>query len=162
MTFATYKDSIARLVTDEIAKAWFRAGHQLTGSLIRDLDIRFTEQVGKISVEVWMNNYGQYMDRGVSRSNIPYERGSGAGKSLYIDGLFKYVQLRMGLFGDEALSVAFAIANKHKKTGMPIRTQGRGTGWILKATDNIMPQFVDVSIKYIGEQVQTELERIKI
>jgi len=162
LTYETYQQDLARVITDEIAKAWFRQGHQLTGSLIRDLDIRFINTPGRITCEVWMNNYGQYVDRGVKAANIPYQRGSGRGKSLYIEGLMKYVQLRMGLFGKEAMSVAFAIANKHKKSGMPLRTRGRGTGWIAKATDNIMPQFLDLSIKYIGSEVQIEIERIKI
>jgi hypothetical protein len=58
----------------------------------------------------------------VPAGRIPYGDGKGGGHSAYIQGLIKYAQQRFGASGKEAVSIAFAIAKKHKKEGMP--TQG--------------------------------------
>ena len=70
--------------------------------------------------------YAGIINRGVPSERIPYKRGSGAKTSKYIDGLIDYVLRRMGIAGAQGVSIAFAIANKHKKYGMPSLTDYKG------------------------------------
>lgn len=160
--FNTYQSIIKDVVSHELERQWFSQGHRLTNKLISDLKIETTERVGSILTEVYMYNYGSYMDRGVKPSAVPYQRGSGAGKSLYIEGLKRYVMLRMGLDDKKALGVAFAIATKQKQRGIPIRTNGNGTGWISKGADVFMPRLSDEAVDYMGKVIEIELEKIKI
>lgn len=160
--FNTYKAITKDIITHELERQWFSQGHRLTNKLINDLKVEIVERVGTVMIDVYMYNYGSYMDRGVKAANVPYQRGSGAGKSLYIEGLKRYVMLRMGLDDKKALGVAFAIATKQKQKGIPIRTNGNGTGWMTKAADVMMPQLSDEAIKYMGTVIDLELEKIKI
>jgi hypothetical protein len=105
---------IGNKVIESIKDEWILKGHNLTDSFINSLEIRETPS----GIEIWGNTYSKYVNRGVPAANIPYQRGSGAGKSKYITGLHNYVILRMGLSEKEALGVAFAIAETHKKNGM--------------------------------------------
>ena len=56
--------------------------------------------------------------------------------------------------------MAFAIANKHKKTGMQIRTGGRGTKWIEKATPKVDRRVIDITAKYLDGVVETIIKRL--
>lgn len=131
-----------------IATAFRQAGHSLTGELIRDIEV-VSKAFGKeLGVEGWIRNYGVYLDRGVPHERIPYRMGSGAGHSLYIEGLIRYVRKRLNIAdARQGKSVAFAIAykQKYKRYGMPIRTRGKGTGWLTRAMemhDNDIRKFV--------------------
>ena len=162
-SFADYKKLVTKIVVRELAVQWARNGHKLTNNLIDSIKVDITNQVSSVLIEVYMNDYGSYMDRGVKNTNIPYSgNGGGGGTSLYIEGLKKYAEMRMGLNGDEALRAAFAIATKHKQKGMPLRTNGNGTGWLTKSTDKIIPEVANVTSRWVGSIVDTTLEKIKI
>jgi len=111
----------------EISKAF--AQHALTNKLPKTLRFESESSEDKAELRMYGLKYGIFLDRGVKAANIPYSRGSGAGSSKYIDGLTRYANLRLGLSGKDALSFAFAVANKQKKVGMPIKTKGAGTAW---------------------------------
>jgi len=149
-------------VTREVAQSWAANGHKLTNNLVESLKVDITNKASSILIEGYMFDYGSAMNDGVPASSIPFNRGSGAGKSLYIAGLEKYVEMRMGLSGKEALSVAFAIATKQKRLGMPIRTRGRGTKWINKSMDKMLPEISNLTARFIGEAVEVTLRKIKI
>ena len=90
-------------------------------------------------------------------SKIPYERGSKRGTSKYIDGLIEYVKQRMNIADlKRQKSIAFAIATKQKKVGMPIRTRGKGTQWLTKALD----EHQDDILRYVSEWAGKEMDII--
>lgn len=96
-------------------------GHYLTGRLEKSIEMRTFEETDKLIGQILMESYGVILDKGVGANRIPYQRGSGAKKSKYIEALFAYVKLRRPSMGDkQALSFAFAIANAAKKTGHPL------------------------------------------
>lgn len=161
-SFTDYKTLVTKIIVRELAIQWARNGHKLTNSLVDNIKVDIAQSATSVLIDVYMFNYGQYMDRGVPASSIPYQRGSGRGRSLYIEGLKAYVERRMGISGDEALRVAFAIATKHKQRGMPLRTRGKGTGWITKGTDKIMPELLNLTGRYVGGVVDGILEKVKI
>ena len=162
LSFNTYQQLITNVIKREVNLAWIKKRHKLTGGLVENMDVRIDSQDKNILIDVYMYPYGLIQDRGVQAGRIPYQRGSGAGKSLYIASLERYVEMRMGLSGKKALSVAFAIANKQKKVGMQIRTRGRGTGWLTLAADKMMPEIDNLSMRYIDSVVESTLEKIKI
>lgn len=161
-SFQSYKQLVTKIITREIAISWAKKRHKLTNSLPQNIRIDASETPGAITVDVSMFQYGAIQDKGVSASRIPFERGSGAGRSLYIDALTKYAEQRMGLSGKDAKSAAFAIATKQKKYGMRISDRGKGSGWLQQASDNLMPDFSNISSNYLGTIIKTTLERIKI
>ncbi len=137
-------------------------GHSLTGELITSLEYRVRTTAGSVVVEFLSNEYGAYLNTGVSSSRIPYTPGGKrrGGQSKYIQGLIRYVERRMGLRGREAVGVAFAIARAHKREGMPTRASyrfsknGRRTGWV----DVILKQESDEIERQVREFVGRELE----
>ena len=74
-------------------------------------------------IQGYVLDYMATINTGVTASRIPYSRGSGARSSQYIQGLTNYVKRRMGKSDKEAKSIAFAIASKHKKEGMPTKSE---------------------------------------
>ena len=87
-------------------------------------------------IDFLLNDYGMILNFGVEPERIPYTPNSGKKQSKYIDALKKYVTKRMGKSGKEAERIAFAIAKKQKKDGMPTKgsfkysKNGRRTGAI--------------------------------
>lgn len=132
---------IKDVIVKEVAKSFEVQGHKMAGALINNIQWVTTESTDKILMQMLMQMYGIYLDRGVKAENIPYTPPSGrGGKSKYIEGLIRYVEKRIGLSGREAKSVAFAIANVQKKQGMPTRgsyrfsKNGKRTGFF---TDSV-------------------------
>lgn len=98
-------------------------GHYLTGAL--EASIQSIIEEGKtIALEMSASRYIDPLNTGVPPENIPYDssRKSGAKTSKYIQALKNYSMLRFGVDEKEALTIAFKIAKKHEKEGMP--TQG--------------------------------------
>ncbi len=122
------------IVIKALAEEFESAGHKMTGKLIDDIETQTEENADGFVQDYLIYKYGMYLSDGVPANRIPFSPGSGAGKSLYIEGLIRYVQQRKGISDlKKAKSIAFAIAHTQIKTGMPIRTKGAGTGWITKA-----------------------------
>ena len=123
-----------------IAEEWIAQGHNLSGAFIEAIQSE-VEQSGGNTIISWYDTtergYGAILNRGVTHEKIPFSPGSGAKTSKYIAGLFRYVKLRMAVSDDkQALGIAFAIAYKHKKEGMPTKdsaiysSTGRRIGFI--------------------------------
>lgn len=163
-----FLDDMDRVIIEALAKSFTQEKHKLTGKLIDDIKTDVEINTGGFIISYLAYKYGAYLNFGVRAERIPYTRGSGASSSLYITGLMKYVRLRMGI-SDARLqkSVAFAIANKHKQKGMPLRTLGMGTKWIDKTGDKtkakIAPLFDQLAETYIVKTIRdviTEKERL--
>jgi hypothetical protein len=114
---------IADRIIERIKTEWILSGHPLTGSFEESLEGIPEYEGDIITLNIWGNEYGIYVDQGVSAERIPYtrrNRGEGSGgTSKYITGLKNYGILRLGLDERAALSFAFAVAEKHSTFGMP-------------------------------------------
>lgn len=93
-------------------------GHHLTGAMENSLSY-VTGRLGPLRILTGTAaEYTRFVNYGVGSGRVPFQQGSGAGKSLYIEGLTKFFMLR-GLGPKEAMGAAFATAKTHKKEGMP-------------------------------------------
>jgi hypothetical protein len=160
LSFDSYKSLVTKIAVRELAIQWARNGHKLTNKLIDDIKVEVKQLADSVVIEVWMYGYGGIQDTGVSAGNIPFSGTGGGGKSAYIEGLVKYVEMRMGLSDKEALGVAFAIAYKQKQSGMPIKRKGRGSGWIDKSGDKMLNELSNITARYTGQVIDLAFEKI--
>ena len=94
-------------------------GHKLSGTLMDSIEAQSFPILNGYVMAFYYESYGVPLDTGVPAANIKFTLGSGAKTSKYIEALIKYVQARGLVSGDkDALSMAIAIARKHKKEGM--------------------------------------------
>jgi len=159
---SVYTD-IAQHIIDLISEEWRRQGHDLTGAFTKGLTYKVDENQNEININIYDNTergYGVILNKGVPAANIPYSPGSGARSSRYIAGLANYAKLRMGADDKTALSIAFAIAAKHKREGMPLpgtvrySSTGKRTQFVEDATADIRG-YVE---KKLGELIKEAIE----
>lgn len=109
-----------------------RQGHRLTGALIQSISVKIFERFDSLGLEGIFNDYGIFLDTGVSKDKIPFSGATGrGGKSLYITGLINWVRLKFKVNAKKAKGIAFAIAHTHKKKGMPAGGD-KFKGWMTK------------------------------
>ena len=150
---------IANLALQAVAIEWKAQGHNLTGNAIQQLETRIVEISGATVIEGYVIDYMANINAGVTASNIPYSPGSGARSSKYISGLIDYVKRRMGKSDREAKSIAFAIASRHKREGMPSKNSarfsstGKRTGFIEAALDGVEPKLAALIERGIEESI---------
>lgn len=123
-------------------------GHVLTGKLVNSMSFRVDEFSNQIVGVIEFEDYGRFIDTGVTAARIPFAGRSGrGGTSKYIEGLIRFFQLR-GLSGREAKQAAFATANVHRREGMPTRASrrfsqnGDRTGFINKRVQRAEPRII--------------------
>lgn len=140
---------VAAIMREALSTKIIEQGHDLTGSLRKDIRNEIVVSGATVTLDIFMRKYGIFVDRGVKASRIPYKRGSGKTESKYIDGLIDFVRKRGLATGDkEVKNIAFAIANKHKKEGMPTRASrehsktGRRLNMIQEAIDLVVNKIV--------------------
>ena len=94
-------------------------GHTLTGKFEAGLtgEVKQTDKGWDI-IGYDTAGVGEYIDRHLPASQVPYNPGSGARRSKFIDGLTRYAELRFNLSGKEAKSAAFAMATVMKREGI--------------------------------------------
>jgi len=120
--------AIGKDLINLIAEEWIAQGHNMTGAFIASMTAESVVEKDSLTINIYDNTqrgYGVIMDNGVTADRIPFSPGSGNKTSKYIAGLVLFVKARMGLPDKEALSVAFAIAYKHKAEGMPTQASSR-------------------------------------
>jgi len=151
------KEQIADILKNQIIDEWVLAGHSLSGSFEESLEAEFVDTTRGYIINIWGNEYGIYRSKGVPAENIPYtrrKRGQGrGGKSKYLTGLINYVQMRMGI-GDynEAVGVAFAIAEKHKQYGM------LGSGFLDEVKEKVEEKITEEISKGLDIQINSILD----
>lgn len=91
-------------------------GHYLTGQLERSMRQKQTTSGSSEVLEVEALDYIEDLVEGVPANHIDVNDQG------YINGLAGYVTKRMGYVGKKALQVAYAIAKKHAREGMPTRS----------------------------------------
>ena len=154
---------IANLALQAVAIEWKAQGHNLTGNAIQQLETRIVAG-SDIIIQGYVVDYMANLNSGVTAANIPYSPGSGARSSKYIAGLIDYVKRRMGKSDREAKSIAFAIASKHKREGMPSKASarfsstGKRTGFIEAALDGVEPELARLIERGVEESINFVLE----
>ena len=113
-------EQVGEVVKKAVKQAFIIQGRSLTGALVNSIDYSVNATVNSAFVESTLLDYGMILNYGVPANRIPYSPGSGAKSSKYIDGLKLYAKLRFNANDKEAERIAFAIARKHKKFGMPL------------------------------------------
>lgn len=157
-------ERIASLALQAVAIEWKVQGHNLTGKAIRELETRIVEKANKTVIEGYVIDYMATINSGIPASRIPYTSGSGARSSQYIQGLIDYVKRRMGKSDREAQRIAFAIASRHKREGMPTKASrrfsktGKRTGFIEQALDNIEPELEQLIERSIEESLNFAID----
>ena len=161
MDYSKVINTLNEIVVKSLTEEFQNAGHKMTGKLIDDIETDTRLMREGFIQDYLMYKYGAYQSLGVPASRIPFSPGSGAGKSLYIDALIRYVQARKGITDlKKAKSVAFAIAHVQKRVGMQIRTHGQGTGWIDKAIERIDEKLDSMFSDQITETVSLTVDTL--
>jgi hypothetical protein len=111
---------VGEVVKKAVKQAFVMQGRTLTGALVNSIDYSVNATVTSAYIEFTLLDYGMVLNYGVTPDRIPFSPGSGAKSSKYIDGLKAYAKLRFSANDKEAERIAFAIAHKHKKFGMPL------------------------------------------
>jgi len=153
---------IGEVVKRALIISYTMQGHKLTSGLINSIEYQVRAQVTSAEIDFLMFDYGVILDKGVSAARIPYSPGSGAKTSKYIDGLKQYARLRMGAATEkEAERIAFAIARKHKKEGMPTKASfvysqtGKRTGAIDAALEDSNAEVTRLINMAMEEYIET-------
>ena len=113
-------EQVGEVVKKAVKQAFIMQGRSLTGALVNSIDYSVNATVTSAFIEFTLLDYGMILNYGVPANRIPFSPGSGAKSSKYIDGLKMYAKLRFNANDKEAERIAFAIAHKHKKFGMPL------------------------------------------
>jgi hypothetical protein len=135
-TFKRLGDDVGKIIVEAVKKAFIMQGHKMTGALNESIEYKAAAQINSVSLEFLMLDYGMIQNFGVTPDRIPFNAGSGAKSSKYIDGLKEFAKIKLGKSGKEAERIAFAIAYKQKKEGMPTKgskLMGKKTGAVLDA-----------------------------
>ena len=149
--FEDAANKIGEIAVEAVKLELAAQGHRLTGALIDSVTYQVKQTATGAMIEGLLLDYGIPVNTGVPASRIPYSGGrSGGGASAYIRGLQLFAQLKFRVSKKEALGIAFAIANKHKKEGMPTQRSkrfsktGKRTGAIQDGLQNVERQIQEV------------------
>lgn len=145
-------DKFKENLSKKLLQTWTDQGHYMNGAIIETMEFVVNETDKYIDIIGMINKYGAYIEAGVKKNKIPFSgTGGHGGKSLYIQALARYAQLKMHVSEEESLGVAFAIAYTQKREGMPTKGSyaftktGKRTMWIqetLKSNKDLISQFI--------------------
>ena len=154
---------IGEKVNKLLIEEWELQGHKMNESKFEsELEAKVYNEHGTRGVRGFGVGYAKFVNRGVNPQNIPFGRKTGAKTSAYIQGLIRYVLNRMGIGGQQGISIAFAIANAHKEQGMPTWKGGKsGRGSYAYTKTGKRTEFIEEAFKKgekeIDEIVEGEL-----
>jgi len=138
-------ERLAEVLKQEMRTQLRIANHVMTGALSESIESRILSTIEGRKIEIWIEQYGIALDQGVPPDRIPFTEPSGrGGRSKYIEGLQRFAQLKLGVSDNrESLSIAFAIARKHKKVGMPVKGPTKFIEKTLDATEDEILRFAE-------------------
>ena len=138
-------NNLAELLKEEMRQQLKIANHIMTGDLVESIESRILSTIEGRKIEIWLNSYGIALDQGVPADRIPFTEPSGrGGRSKYIEGLQRFAQLKLGVTDNrKSLGIAFAIARKHKKVGMPVKGPTQFIQKTLEATEDDIIRFAE-------------------
>ncbi len=150
---------VAEFFKKELRNELEQQGHKDTGKLIDSIEYEILTDTDTIKIVFTYLYYGDIVETGVKPANIPFSGRSGAKTSKYIEALKNWAK-RKGF--KKPLSAAFAIANKHKKEGMPTKnsykfsSNGRRKHW----RSFTLNQYLPVSLKIFADSDLNDLIKI--
>ena len=166
---------IMQLIQEAMRDQIDAQGHRLSGKLSDSITFSVSENESEVTGQMFIEDYGVYVEVGVSADRVPYGKGGGkpGGTSKYIQGLINFWEQK-GLSGREAVGAAFATAKVLAREGMPSRASyaysqsGKRTGFIKEAVNDKMQEIQDkLSARYgtelilqFGEAFKNEKIRI--
>ena len=101
-TFKRLGDDVGKIIVEAVKKAFIMQGHKMTGALNESIEYKAAAQINSVSLEFLMLDYGMIQNFGVTPDRIPFNAGSGAKSSKYIDGLKEFAKIKLGKSGKEA------------------------------------------------------------
>jgi hypothetical protein len=124
--FITQTTKLQQVLSKALQDEWIAQGHSMNNKIIQTIEYVTKQEADALTLSGFMFPYGLIIAAGTKSENIPYSGRTGAGgTSLYIQALQNYVKLRMNIEDDKkSLSVAFAIAQTQKFSGMGMPTRG--------------------------------------
>jgi hypothetical protein len=157
-------NNLAELLKEEMRQQLKIANHIMTGDLVESIESRILSTIEGRKIEIWLNSYGIALDQGVPADRIPFTEPSGrGGRSKYIEGLQRFAQLKLGVTDNrKSLGIAFAIARKHKKVGMPVKGPTQFIQKTLDATEDDIIRFAEDWAEAIFEaKIDSIIENIR-
>ena len=155
--------NIQAALRDELAAQ----GHVLTGKLSDSIKFEVSEDGREAVGQMFVEDYGVFVDMGVTADRIPFGKraggGKSGGKSAYIQGLIDFWEHR-GLSGREAIGAAFATAHDHARDCMPSRgsyaytTTGERTGFVRAAVENKTDEIRQILEQRIGTELSIDFK----
>ena len=132
--FKAAVDKVVEAGKEELRQQGHRASGRLESSFEVDFDF---SDLNRLIARIYVNDYALPLDTGVPASKIPYSSPGRANTSRYIEGLIRWAGIvKPGLNEKQRRSFAFAVANAHKREGMPtagsysFSKNGRRKDWI--------------------------------
>ena len=156
-------DIISRTLFAEMTAILQQQGHIFSGNLVKSFEVKVEEKMTETNIMFLMENYGLSLNYGIPANRIPFSpippyRG---GKSKYIEGLRRWAKVKFSASDKRALSIAFAIANKHIKEGYPLSKKIGFFDIAIKNTEKQIEAFIEAYIeKAIEEMIQKYIEDV--
>jgi hypothetical protein len=148
--FSDLGKRIGKIVQSAVRQAFALQGHDLTGALSKSIKYEVEAKTDSAKIEFMLLNYGMVLNYGVTPARIPFTSGSGAKGSKYIDGLKMFAKFRFGADEKTATRIAFAIAHKHKKYGMPIdKRKTKAIFNALESVDDKLKQMINDAMEQV-------------
>jgi hypothetical protein len=155
-------EQVGEVVKKAVKQAFIMQGRTLTGALVNSIDYSVNATVTSAFIEFTLLDYGMILNYGVPANRIPFSPGSGAKSSKYIDGLKMYAKLRFNANDKEAERIAFAIAHKHKKFGMPLdKKTGAVEQGIKESSDEVEALISEALTKVINVMFLSSFAEVK-
>ena len=154
MNFKLLAEDVAEVIKKAVILNFKIQDHVMTGNLIDTIKYEIEATDFNAKIDFLLNDYGMVQNYGITPARIPYSPGSGKKTSKYIEGLKRFATIKLKAQNDkEALSIAFAIAKKHKLEGMPSngsKLMGKKTGAIddaLKDSNQEVTNLIDKALE---------------
>jgi hypothetical protein len=156
-------ENIATDLIAAINEGWMQLDRR---DLTERLSYEVTEDGGGVIIWIKDETEGSYIkhqNRGVRPENIPFTsnteraaRGwepSPFATSKYIQGLINFARYKIGAADKDAVSIAFAIAHKHKIEGNPMDKSK--LGFVEKSTDEAAKEIVE---QHLGKLIRDNIQ----
>jgi hypothetical protein len=107
---ATDLEKLQQVLSESLLSEWEAQGHSMTGKVVKDIKYETKQTADTLELSGFMYPYANYQAHGAKWPN----------KRPPIEPLQRFVKLRMGITDEKkSKSIAFAIATKLKKEGLP-------------------------------------------
>ena len=136
--------NIGQFVIEELAKEIIKQDHSNTGKLIESLDYKVANNV----VEVFMNDYGRYVNTGRKRG----------AKKVPISALVEWIKQRgIASNNKKAIGIAFAIQKTIEKQGSPT-VNSRKKGKRVEFVDDTIERIEGIIEQRVADLYEKEIE----